>query len=67
MTWLLTALSLVGVVLNIKKRKACFMVWAITNAAWAVIDFQAGLPAQSALFVVYFLLCLWGIVAWRAT
>ena len=63
--WILTAASLVGVVLNIKKNKACFAIWAVTNAAWAVIDYTAGLTAQAALFAVYFCLAIWGLVEWR--
>ena len=63
--WMLTAASLVGVVLNIKKNKACFAIWAVTNAAWAVIDYTAGLKAQAALFAVYFCLAIWGLVEWR--
>ena len=63
--WILAALSLVGVVLNIHKRRAGFAVWMGTNAAWAVIDWQSGLYAQSALFVVYFVLAVWGWVRWR--
>ena len=63
--WLLTGLSLVGVILNIKKAKACFIIWAGTNLAWAIVDFKAGLTAQGTLFVVYFGLAIWGFVAWR--
>jgi len=63
--WMLTAASLIGVVLNIKKNKACFAIWAVTNAAWAVIDYTAGLTAQAALFAVYFCLAIWGLVEWR--
>lgn len=63
--WLLTALSLVGVWLNIKKDVRCFYLWAITNSGWVLIDWQAGLYAQSALFAVYFVLALWGIIEWR--
>lgn len=63
--WMLTAASLAGVVLNIKKNKACFAIWAVTNAAWAVIDYMAGLTAQAALFAVYFCLAVWGLVEWR--
>ena len=62
--WMLTAASLVGVVLNIKKNKACFAIWAVTNAAWAVIDYNAGLTAQAALFAVYFVLAVWGLIEW---
>jgi nicotinamide riboside transporter PnuC len=63
--WLLTILSLIGVVLNIKKRKECFYIWAVTNGAWVVVDYQAGLPEQAALFLVYFILAIWGIFAWQ--
>jgi hypothetical protein len=63
--WLLTVLSLIGVVLNIKKKRSCFVIWAFTNASWAVIDYQAGLHAQAALFAVYFCLAIWGLVEWR--
>ena len=65
MMWALTALSLIGVVLNIKKRKSCFVVWGVTNASWAVIDFHAGLPAQGVLFTVYLGLAVWGMIEWR--
>ena len=47
--WMLTAASLVGVVLNIKKNKACFAIWAVTNAAWAVIDYTADRAGSSDL------------------
>lgn len=62
--WILTAASLVGVILNIKKRKSCFIVWGVTNASWAVIDYNAGLTAQAALFAVYFVLAVWGLIEW---
>ena len=44
--WLLTLLSLIDVILNIKKNRACFYIWAVANAGWAIIDFYAGLPQQ---------------------
>ena len=64
MIWLLTLLSLIGVILNIRKRRECFAVWAVSNGSWAVIDYRAGLPEQSVLFAIYFLLALWGLYAW---
>lgn len=65
MTWLITFASIVGVVLNIKKRRACFAVWMCTNAAWCVYDFGIGAYAQSALFGFYFVLAIWGWCAWK--
>ena len=64
-TWAMAALSLVGVVLNIKKRRECFYVWAVTNAAWVVIDIYHGIYAQAALLAVYFVLAIWGIFEWK--
>ena len=67
MTWIITALSIVGVIANIYKRSWCFIIWAFTNAAWAVIDFHHGLYAQSALFTVYFALAIFGLYKWVST
>jgi nicotinamide riboside transporter PnuC len=63
--WFLAAASLVGVVLNIRKRRACFALWTGTNATWAVVDWHAGLHAQAALMAVYAGLAVWGWIAWR--
>jgi len=62
--WLLTVFSIVGVVLNINHRREGFAVWMLTNASWAVIDFMHGLPAQGCLFLVYFVLAVWGYFKW---
>jgi nicotinamide riboside transporter PnuC len=65
MTWLLTFFSLIGVILNIHKRKECFYIWAVTNFAWAIYDFIIGATAQGVLFTVYFILAIYGIIKWR--
>ena len=62
--WIVTGLSLTGVVLNIRKQRAGFAVWILTNSYWAVYDYQMGARAQSALFIVYLLLALWGLWEW---
>ncbi len=63
--WLLIGLSLVGVILNIKKVRVCFIIWTGTNLAWAIVDFKIGLIAQGVLFVIYAGLAIWGFIAWR--
>jgi len=63
--WLIAVLSLVGVVLNIHKRRECFYIWSFTNAAWASVDLYHGIWSQAFLQAVYFGLAIWGIVAWR--
>ena len=65
LTWILSVLAVIGVVLNIKKKSVCFVIWFFTNASWCVIDAIKGIPAQSALFAVYVVLAVWGIYEWR--
>jgi nicotinamide riboside transporter PnuC len=65
MTWLITIISLVGVVLNIKKQRASFALWLVTNGFWCIYDYSLGAYAQSALFFIYFLLAVWGLWEWK--
>ena len=65
-SWLISALALVGVVLNIYKIRWCFAVWLGTNCYFCALDFAAGLYAQAALFAVYAVLAVWGLVRWKA-
>ncbi len=64
MTWILTLLSLIGVIANIYKKKWCFIIWMFTNLAWCIIDFHYKIYAQSALFFVYFILAITGLIKW---
>ena len=64
MFWILTIISITGVVLNIYKNRWGFFFWMISNALWAIVDFQKGIPEQSVLFVVYFFTALWGWLWW---
>ena len=62
--WVLTALSLAGTALNVKKRIACFYLWTIVNIAWVFVDFQQELYARSVLDGVHLAFALWGIWDW---
>ena len=62
--WLLTALSLVGTALNVKKQIACFYLWTVVNIAWVFVDFQQELYARSVLDGVHLAFAVWGIWDW---
>lgn len=64
-TWLLALASIIGVIANIYKKQWCFAIWLFTNATWTLVDFMAGIYAQSALFAVYTGLAVWGLWKWR--
>jgi len=65
LTWLLTILSLIGVVLNTHQDRRCFYIWIVTNSSWAVVDFYKGIYAQGTMFVLYLVLSVWGLYQWR--
>ncbi len=64
--WVTAAASLVAVWLNIKQRAICFMIWAVTNAIWATVDFVHGIHAQGMLQLAYFGLSIYGLVKWSS-
>ncbi len=64
LTWLVSAVALAGVLFNIWKNSFCFVLWFISNAAWAVLDWTHDLQAQSALQTVYFGLSILGFWKW---
>ena len=63
--WVVSFMSIVGVILNIKKMRVCFWIWLFTNAAWMVVDFIIGMYAQAFLFFVYTILAIYGLYEWR--
>ena len=62
--WLLTALSLVGTALNVKKRIAGFYLWTVVNIAWVFVDYRQELYARSVLDGVHLAFAVWGIWDW---
>lgn len=63
-TWIISALALAGTILNANRNKSGFYLWFFTNLFWVIVDFKAGLYAQSALFLAYTLLAIKGIITW---
>lgn len=62
--WIVAAASLVATVANIKRRRWCFPIWAVTNSAWMLYDAWLGAYAQAALMAVYVGLAFWGLYEW---
>lgn len=63
--WTITARSLVGTGLNVKRRISCFYVWMVVNAAWIGVDACQRLWARMVLDLVHLAFAVWGIVSWR--
>ena len=63
--WIITALSITGTVLNIKKKRICFIIWIVSNSFLTIYNWHIFEPAQAALFAVYFGLSVWGVCKWK--
>ena len=63
-TWIVSGLALAGTILNSNRNKYGFVLWFFTNLFWLIVDFRAGLYAQSALFGAYTLLAVKGLLTW---
>jgi len=65
MTWIMTAVCLAGTVLNVKKKRLCFALWAIGNIAWLVYDAASGLYSRALLDAVQLIFAIWGYFEWK--
>ena len=76
--WLTAAMSLTGVVLNVRRLRACFLLWLVANVLWCLIDaaaaagqhISASLPAISGDYMGEHWLATYALLAltagWRA-
>ena len=64
-TWTVTLVCLTGTVLNVRKMRACFMLWIIGNVAWAAWDLYQGLYSRMSMDLVQLALAGWGWVSWK--
>lgn len=62
--WFVAVVSIVATVFNVKRKRFCFILWAITSASWSVIDGLAGLYSQASLEGLYVVLMIWGYFSW---
>ncbi len=55
--------GLMGVVLNIKKERLCFLLWFVSNGCWAWLTRAEYL--LSVQFGAFCIFCIYGFFAWR--
>lgn len=64
-SWITTAICLMGTILNVKKLNFCFYLWLFGNVMWLGIDIYNGLWSRAILDIVQGVLAVWGIIEWR--
>lgn len=63
-SYIVSAFSLLGTVMNIKKLRACFIVWLFTNGFWLVYSILTEQYSRAILDFIYLLLAIYGIYEW---
>ncbi len=64
LSWVMSAVGLAGTLMNAERNKWGFVFWLVSNMYMVIRFFIIGEYAQCALFFVYFLLAIRGIIAW---
>ena len=62
--WIFTVLTLAGTILAIYKKWYCFLIFTVTNVFWFIHDINHGLYAQSAIFVGFTIINIFGSMKW---
>ena len=63
-SYVLAAVSITGTILNVKKIKYCFYIWAFTNTAWIVYDVYMHTWGRVPVDVINLIIAVWGIFSW---
>lgn len=63
-SWLFTAIALIGTYFNAQMEKKGFYFWLMSNAYFSYINFINEEYAIATLFAVYFILAIEGIRKW---
>ena len=62
--YVLTAMCLIGTVLNCKQIKYCFIIWMFANIGWAIYDVYTEQTYRAVLDIVQFITAIWGFRIW---
>lgn len=63
--WIVTAISIIGSILNARKSIWCFYVWIFANIIWLAYDIHINLYSRAALDIFQTVICISGIIFWK--
>ena len=61
----LVPINLLGIYFNIRKLRACFLIWVPSNFIFSFYSWHRDNYSMVALQSCYFLMNIWGLYAWR--
>lgn len=62
---LATALAIVGVVANNRRKRVCFVLWLFSNAMTLAIHVHAGIWSLAVRDAIFLVLAVEGLILWR--
>jgi len=63
--WLVALVTLTGAILNVYRKRYCFVLWMFTNIYWLIHNYLIMEYAQSALAIVFLSLSIFGWIKWK--
>lgn len=63
--WLLSALSIIGAILNAKMIKWGFVFWIVANIGWAGFNWITDTYEQIPIWIVFTIISSWGFWKWH--
>jgi len=64
LSYFVTLIAIIGIVLNIRKNRICFLAWMISNSYFCSLNFEQGNPAQAINFAVFLVFSIYGFFEW---
>lgn len=64
LSYIITAITLIGTVANSFQQRWCFYLWIPTNAFWVVYNIIIGEYAQCIIYGVNFITSIIGLIKW---
>ena len=64
-TWIMTAIAIIGTILNSFQKRSGFYFWLIGNLFWVIYNYKNEMPAQSALYLFNSIMCIIGLIKWK--
>ena len=64
-TWLVSGLSLVGLIYNVRGSDTSYLIWIPCNIALVGINYYYAMYAQMVLFTAYTVLSVYGYREWK--
>jgi hypothetical protein len=64
-SWLLSALSIVGALLNALGKVFGFYLWIVADIGWIIVEIYLQQWAQVPMWAVYTVISIIGIIMWK--